>query len=504
MTVDSTRSLSFYLLVLMLLFVGVSLTWYRHATFEIPWLPESQQKIWSVEAKLEFDALAKPVLVSLAIPQSQPGFELLTEHTASPGYGLAFVEQKSRRAEWSIRHAEGRQTLFYQVDMLSRPEQFDAASAQAPPTYSVTYAEPEATAVRQIISGARERSATSFTLARELIAEFHAAGQLAEMLQKTKAVEHWLVEMLNISGVPARVVQVLELEDGRRRQSPVNLVQVFEGDEYELFNPRTGKQGQHENQLLWENHSQSLVDIIGGQNALVTFSMLKQEVPLSRIMQSRTQGERSLLDLSIHSLPLEEQNLFKNILLIPVGVLIVVFMRIFVGVRTSGTFMPVLIAIAFIQTSLMTGLIGFFLVVGTGLLIRGYLSQHNLLLIARISAVIISVIIIIAIFAILAFELGLTEGLKITFFPMIILAWTIERMSILWEEEGAKEVMIQGGGALLVALAAYFVMSNTLVRHLTFNFIGLQLVIMALVLVAGNYTGYRILELKRFKSLLGY
>lgn len=106
--------------------------------------------------------------------------------------------------------------------------------------------------------------------------------------------------------------------------------------------------------------------------------------------------------------------------------------------------MPVLIAVAFVQTQLLPGIIGFLLIVGTGLIIRGYLSKLNLLLVSRISAVIITVILIISIFTIVSFNIGLTQGLTITFFPMIILSWTIERMSILWEEEGAKEVFMQG------------------------------------------------------------
>lgn len=94
-------------------------------------------------------------------------------------------------------------------------------------------------------------------------------------------------------------------------------------------------------------------------------------------------------------------------------------------------------------------------------MIRSYLSHLNLLLISRISAVIIVVIGIIGLFTLLSYKFGLSEGLTITFFPMIILAWTIERMSILWEEEGAKEVMVQGGGSLLVATLAYLAMSAT-------------------------------------------
>ena len=75
-------------------------------------------------------------------------------------------------------------------------------------------------------------------------------------------------------------------------------------------------------------------------------------------------------------------------------------------------------------------------------------------------------------------------------------------MSILWEEEGPKEVFRQGGGSLLVAVIAYLAMDNELIRHLTFNFLGLQLVLMATVLLMGNYTGYKLSELKRFKPLV--
>jgi hypothetical protein len=339
-------------------------------------------------------------------------------------------------------------------------------------------------------------------MTRELIAEFNNESQLAQLLVQQKSRERRLVEMLNLAGIPARVVQTLYLEDGRRRQSLVSYLQVFSGNEYALFNPHTGQQGRHANQLLWEQNSRSLLDLVGGRDSRVSFSIIAQEVPASRIYQEKVAHLKNAMDFSIHSLPLEEQTMFKGILLIPVGVFVVVMMRILVGLRTSGTFMPVLIALAFIQTTLITGLVGFFLIVGIGLVIRSYLSRHNLLLVARISAVIISVIIIIAVFSILAYGLGLAEGLKVTLFPMIILSWTIERMSILWEEEGAKEVFVQGGGSLMVAVLAYLVMINPIVRHLMFNFIGLQLVFMALVLMCGNYTGYRLSELRRFKPLV--
>jgi len=181
--------------------------------------------------------------------------------------------------------------------------------------------------------------------------------------------------------------------------------------------------------------------------------------------------------------------------------MVVVFMRVLVGVRTAGTFMPILIALAFLQTSLLPGLASFVSVVALGLMMRGYLSRLNLLLVARIATLIVLVIFIISALSILGYQLGYSTGMIITFFPMIIIAWTIERMSILWEEEGLREVLVQGSGSLVVAVAAFALMRWPLVQHLTFNFPELNLVLLASILAMGQYTGYKLSELRRFHAV---
>jgi hypothetical protein len=172
-----------------------------------------------------------------------------------------------------------------------------------------------------------------------------------------------------------------------------------------------------------------------------------------------------------------------------------------IGLKTSGTFMPILIALAFLQTSLVPGLISFVSVVAMGLALRSYLSRLNLLLVARIATLIVLVIFIISALSIIGYQLGYSTGMTITFFPMIIIAWTIERMSILWEEEGSQEVLIQGGGSLVVAVLAYLIMQTQLLNHLTFNFPELNLVLLALILAMGQYTGYKLTELRRFRAM---
>lgn len=490
----------FYFLVFLLIAAGIMLSYYRHESFDVPWLPGEKQQIWSIESKVEFSARNEPVTVSLAIPDTQESFVRLAEHTASAGYGLSYLEDEpARRAQWTIRDAAGPQILYYRVDVLVDKDQEQAGTFVEPEAKLKPLGDgPHETAAKTLLEQALKRSADPYTLTSELIQEFNTQTQSSEFLIQSKPKITWLVALLKHADVSAREVLGLKLEDGRRRQRLVSYLQVFNDKGYKIFNPESGKVRKPGTLLLWESHSQPLIDVIGGYNTSVSFSMIEQEVPLNEAQASGFIRDPSILDFSIHSLPLEEQALFKGILLIPVGVMVVVFMRIFIGLRTSGTFMPVLIAMSFIQTSLVTGLVGFFLIVSTGLVIRSYLSHLNLLLVSRIAAVIISVIILIAGLSVIAYQLGLSEGLKITFFPMIILSWTIERMSILWEEEGPQEVLVQSGGSLLVALVTYMLLTNEVVRHLTFNFLGLQLAFMGVVLLVGNYTGYRLLELRRF------
>ncbi|MFT7561663.1 MAG: hypothetical protein ACI93R_003592 [Flavobacteriales bacterium] len=494
---------SFNILIVGLILAGVFFTAQRHMTADVPWFPGKTQRVWSIEARITFDALGESVRASFAIPSTQPGFDLIGERTASPGYGLGYVEHgRQRRADWSNREAIGGQTFYYQADIVEKD--FPRELNSTPPTLKeIDFIGPEGTVALAMLDKAKTHSADAYSLTRELFSEFSSDEQQTQFLLQSAEKKIWLVDFLHQSKVPARIVKVLNLEDGRRRQDLVSYLQVFSNDgDYQLFNVATGAQGQNKNQILWEQYGAPIFDLIGGEHSKVSFSMISKKVPIKKLTEQHDLNQGGVLNFALHSLPLEEQTVFKGILLLPIGVLVVVFFRIFIGIRTSGTFMPVLIALCFIQTSLLVGLIGFVLIVGGGLFLRAYLSRHNLLLVARISTVIICVILMITLFAILAFRLGLSEGLKVTFFPMIILSWTIERMSILWEEEGPKEVFTQAGGSLLIAVIVYSLMSNDIVRHLTFNFIGLQFVFIALVLLCGSYTGYRLLEIQRFRSFL--
>jgi hypothetical protein len=106
--------------------------------------------------------------------------------------------------------------------------------------------------------------------------------------------------------------------------------------------------------------------------------------------------------------------------------------------------------------------------------------------------------------SIVSHQLGLDMGLSVGLFPMVILTMTIERMSIVWEERGPAEAIQQGVGSLVVAAICFSVMDIGILKHLFFVFPELLLWILAICLLLGRYSGYRLLELVRFKSLAAF
>ena len=490
----------FLFLVGLLLIAGIGTSTFRHQTYGIPLLPGAQQTVWQVEARVQFNARGAETLALLTLPPEQTGYRIIAENSAAPGFGFN-VEQadQQRRAQWTKRAARGPQTLFFSLELVADP---DHRVIEDPPRYepSIRWEEPYQTAANQLIDALTPITADAHSMAVQLIRALQRtpADQSVSLLRDQYDDPLLLANLLKTAAIPARTVQVLELEDSRRRQDLTEYVQVWQGDYWRLYNPTTGPVAQTDNLLLWQTSSPSLLEVAGGSNSRVSFSMISQTRSMLELAQ---QVDAPGFGFSLYSLPIAEQGMFKMIMLLPVGALVVVLMRVLIGLKTSGTFMPVLIALAFLQTELLLGVSSFLLVVAIGLMIRTYLSALNLLLVARIATLVVLVIGMISIFSVVSYRLGLIGGLSFTFFPMIILAWTIERMSITWEEQGPKEVLIQGGGSMLVAVLAFLCMDQALVRHLAFNFPELHLCVLALIMMLGRYTGYRLLELFRFSNL---
>ena len=210
----------------------------------------------------------------------------------------------------------------------------------------------------------------------------------------------------------------------------------------------------------------------------------------------------NLVNYSLLSLPLQAQGVYRILFMVPIGAFIMLLLRNLVGVKTFGTFMPVLIALAFRETELIAGVALFAIVVSLGLLVRFYLERLRLLLVPRLTAVLILVVLLMALVSVVSNRLGIEVGLSVALFPMVIMAMTIERISVAWEERGPGLAIREAVGSLVVASIAYLAMSWDRLEHFVFVFPEFLLILFAITLIIGRYSGYRLSELFRFRALV--
>jgi hypothetical protein len=254
--------------------------------------------------------------------------------------------------------------------------------------------------------------------------------------------------------------------------------------------------------FAWWRGDEPFVRIEGGKLDRSRVSVVRVDQTMLR--QALLLGKRQetfVTNWSLYSLPATQREVFRVIMTIPIGVFMLVVLRNLIGLRGVGTFMPVLIALAFRQTHLVWGVALFTAVLAAGLLVRLYFENLKLLLVSRLAAIVMFVILFLAALTVLSEKLNFEPGLSVALFPLVILTMTIERVSVIWDESGAGEAIKLAAFSLIIAAVCYMLMSAPPVQHLFFAFPEMILVLMGLTLLIGRYTGYRLVELVRFQVL---
>ena len=499
-----------YLLAAFLTVLGLGTFLYKWQTLGFPVSSVQSTPVWTIETSISFDSGPGSIKASLQIPTLTPGFRMLREYNVSKGYGFSLnYVSGGREAQWAVRRTDGSQTIYYRrvVYEDATSDQSDTTPPFPPPP---VIKEPLKTAIDVIVTDVRDRSADTASFTAELIRLVNDPSpdpnielMLADARSSADFVET-LTTVLASARIPARMIRGIVLADQQRRVDPLPWLEVHDGDRWLYFNPNTGEQGLPDRYLVWWRGNEPLATVEGGSNLDVNFAVQKNFVDSVSIAEQRAELEGSaLVEFSLFSLPIRTQAVYSVLLMIPIGALIMVFMRNVIGIDAFGTFMPVLIALSFRETQLGWGLLLFTLLIALGLSIRFLLERLRLLLVPRLGAVLIVVMLLMMVISIVAHKLGMDTGLSVALFPMVIIAMTIERMSIVWEERGAADAMRAAAGSLLVASVAYLAMGMEWLEHLIFTFPELLLVVLAIVILMGRYTGYRLTELARFKALAG-
>ena len=492
-----------YLLVLSVIFASYS-TYYKIKHWGFSFTPKQTSDIWTIEAHINFNAINKPINMRFSAPEESNEYKILEENIIAKGYKVRTHRNKKNQRIITSGPKEGMQDIYYRAVLFDNIEGKGKADAsRKPQVIQPVFDEAQVAIVKDILATTNSDPFKIIQLFNQTPPDGRVLSIYPER-KSPKSTAETIVSLLALDNTYARLVRGLKLEENKKSFNPDIMLEVYKKGRWKLYNITTGEVGLPKDFVVFQRGDSYLLDIEGGENSTVKYSVIKSVAPSISLTSKRANlaKNKSLYDFSVYNLPIFEQNTLKWLSIYPLAILIIVLMRNVVGIQTMGTFTPMLLAMSLVKTGLLPGILCFSVIITIGLLIRFWLSKLNLLLVPRISSVVIFVILLMQIFTITGHHFNIEIALSAVFFPIIIMAWIIERASITWEEDGAFNASREIIFSLTVATITYFIISNEYIRHITFAFNEINLVILFIVMLLGTYTGYRLTELKRFAPLV--
>jgi len=493
-------------LLLSMLFAGASM-YYKIKYWGFSFLPRQRIPVWSVEQHISFVPNGEPIVLSIARPSATKDFKVLNEAVVAKNYSAYTEERNADRIILKAKPQKKVQHLYYRMHLYDNVKGRGKTIAEQPEQPRKPILDDTQSAIAsQLLVEATELPGDEV---QQLVALFNQNPPEETVLSflperaGARDVAQAIIDLLALKNISARIVRGIKLVENRATFTPDVMLEVYRDGMWKVYNIETGKKGIPSDFVIFQRGGTSLLDVSGGVDSVTKFSVMRSLSSSFDLAGDRAKNAnlQTWFNYSIYNLPLNQQNAIKWLMIFPLAILVVVLMRNVVGISTMGTFTPMLISMALVETGFGAGLICFALIIGAGMLIRTLLSRLNLLLVPRISSVVIFVILIIQALAVIGYNWEWSIASSALFFPIIIMAWIIERASITWEEDGAVNATKEIVYSVLVAIITYFVIVNEYIRHIMFVFNELNLVILFIVMLLGTYTGYRLTELTRFAPL---
>lgn len=495
----------FHITVWSLLLLGLGLFIGRAYLLKVPVSPERDVRIWEVELTARAKPKGGPAEVSFRLPPSRSAFKIIDQEFSAPGYSLGIRSVESERvATFSRKNVrdEGKHLLSYRFTIeksaIETTLSLDDTIRQVVlPTEDQTLLKKAVKTLKKNVSnGSRDKM---------LIAALFQSKKSPELLREQfsflESTEERLAAATYLK-VPARMRYGLRLFDSGRGKKLRPIVEFESTKKRYTFDLRTKKFGKYGEFLIWGKESNPIEDFDGMQSLSTDLSVSAVSVSPGR-ERARPEGtlEEILHGTSIRRLPVGAQTVFSILLLLPLAGLVIAIIRNVIGLRTFGTFMPALIALSLIETGILRGTGVLLLILSLGLGLRLLFSRLKLLLVPRLTAVLSSVILVLYLLALGSVYLELDPALTVGLFPVIVITMMVERMSIVIEEIGVGQGLLQLLGSLVAAFAAYYIVTVPQVYYVCTTFPEYLLIALALSFILGRYTGFRLFELFRFRTI---
>lgn len=512
-------SRAIYVTSVILFVIGGAIFSYKIAVLGIPVRPDRSARVWRVEVAVSARGENRNGRIELQLPRSDGRQVLLDEQSFDDGLEFSIIESpEQRRAIWRGQVGEGHRLAYSfrvhlppageripHTSVARKPTQRSDRRSKVPSTFLETLDrihievddEPEA-----IIAKAFGFVAHDIDTDSAGSDDARLALRAREGSQVGKA--RLLVELLRAGGVDARFALGVHLPSSGRTEITAFVEADAANGWMPLFTEIDAPGDRPANFIVLARDQSRLLSTRGVTAAHIDMTVLRESLPATELASIVSPDSAFWRALSLYRLPIDTQAALEVLLVIPMAVLIAAIFRNLIGIRTFGTFMPILIALSLRRTDLATGLALVASLILAGVVGRVLFDRLRLLFVPRICLLVCLVVLFLTGLAQLGYQLesrGLMSGML---FPIVILAMLIERISVTTLEEGFESTAKLLGGSLVLSALVYPVFQSDLLAHLFFGFPELISCVMALLVMIGGYTGYRISELWRFRAFASF
>jgi hypothetical protein len=193
------------------------------------------------------------------------------------------------------------------------------------------------------------------------------------------------------------------------------------------------------------------------------------------------------------------------LLMLPIVVTLVAFFRQVIGIKAFGIYTPSIITfalLAFDPNGLKYGIAIFISVIAVGTLSRLLMKQFRLLYLPRVAMTVSIVSLSILGVLVIGGMFQRTGLAAVSIFPLLIMITLAEKFVATQIEKGSRIALILAVETLVISVTGYFLVSWDALVTLILSHPWIILVTFVINFSLGKWTGLRITELLRFRTII--
>jgi hypothetical protein len=193
------------------------------------------------------------------------------------------------------------------------------------------------------------------------------------------------------------------------------------------------------------------------------------------------------------------------LLMLPIVVTLVAFFRQVIGIKAFGIYTPSIITfalLAFDPNGLKYGIAIFISVIAVGTLSRLLMKQFRLLYLPRVAMTVSIVSLSILGVLVIGGMFQRTGLAAVSIFPLLIMITLAEKFVATQIEKGSRIALILAVETLVISVTGYFLVSWDALVTLILSHPWIILLTFVINFSLGKWTGLRITELLRFRTII--